>query len=197
MNAIHRRQVLTGIAVLFVTLLMQEHAARVVALLVLQPGRAVFRSTMLSLEHPFAVVRSMDCLDTPGCLIRPLECDVDAKRQVLSVGALPVADGDLLYVAVLSEILRLAKGLEQIILSDGRSQACDIDEVLLHHSDADEVLPILFFGFTLLQLLMPLVLGSFPLVLLDVGTELGNPSHVWSANEQQGQTCAKEHTLLS
>jgi hypothetical protein len=80
-----------------------------------------------------------------------------------------------LNVAVLTEKLRFSKGLEKVLLADRGSQACDIDEILLHNPDTDQVLPVLLLRLALLKLLLSLILGSPALILLNVGTELGNP----------------------
>jgi hypothetical protein len=119
----------------------------------------------------------MYCLDTPGRLLGLLESNVDAEGQILAIRALPIADRNLLDVTILSEEFRLPQSLQQVFFSDGRSQACDIDKVLLDHPNPDEVLAVFLLCFALLKFFLPLVLGSSSLVLLNVGTELCNS--VW------------------
>jgi hypothetical protein len=165
---------LPSITVLLIALLVQEHAAGVVALLVLQPCGAVLRCSVLGFEDAVAVMRPMDCLDAPCCFLRLLERNVDAKGEVLAIRAFPVADRDLLYVSILSKELRFPQSLEQVFFTDCRSQASDVDQVFLDDSDPDEVFAVLLFCLAFLKLFDPLVLGSSPLVLLDIRPELGN-----------------------
>lgn len=68
---------MAGIAVLFVALLMQEHASRVATFLILEPCRAVFCCTVLGLEISVAVLRAMDGLDAAYRFFGTLKSDVD------------------------------------------------------------------------------------------------------------------------
>lgn len=95
---------------------------------------------------------------------------------MLSVRTFPVADGDFLYVSVLTEKLGLPQCLQQLIFPDSRCQPSDVNQVFLHDPYANEILPVLLFGFAFLDFLMSLLLCSLFLVLLNIGTKFGNPA---------------------
>jgi len=135
---------------------VQKHALTVVALLVSKPGRTVFGRAKLRLEDPFAVLRAVDSLDAALCILLFLESDVDSKGLVVTILSLPIANRNLLDVAILPEKLRLSEGLEQLVLSYGRSQAGDVDEVFLDDANADEVLARVFLGIAILYLFLAL-----------------------------------------
>ncbi len=52
----HWRQVFASVTVLLITLLMQEHAARVVTFLILPPRGAVLGRTVLGFQYPVSVL---------------------------------------------------------------------------------------------------------------------------------------------
>lgn len=93
----------------------------------------------------------------------------------MPVLAFPIADGYLLDIAVLSKKLGTPECLEQLVLAYRRRQPGYVDQVFLNDSDADQVLPILLFGFAFLGFLVALLGGTSLLVLLDIRSELGNP----------------------
>ncbi|MCP5682637.1 hypothetical protein NL328_27375, partial [Klebsiella pneumoniae] len=82
MDAVHGRQVLSRIAILLVTLFVQEHASRVAAFLVLEPSRAVFGRAMLGLENPVTVLGTVDGLNATCRFFGALKRHVNAERLV-------------------------------------------------------------------------------------------------------------------
>lgn len=129
----------------------------------------------MSSQNPVAILRAIDCLNAPGSILLLLESDVNPKGLVVPVLALPIADGYLLNIAVLSEKLGTPECLEQLVLAYRRRQPGYVDQVFLNDSDADQVLPILLFGFAFLGFLVALLGGTSLLVLLNIRSELGNP----------------------
>jgi hypothetical protein len=175
MNTIHRRQVLSGVAVLFVTTFVKEHAASVSTLLMLQPGRTIFGRSQLSAQDTVAVQRPVHGSNAAVGLLGPLKGDIDAERRVLALATLAVGDGDLLDVSVLAEELGLSQRLGQLVLANRGRQAGHINQVLLNDSNADEVLSVLLLDLSLLRFFLSLLLRSLLLVLRYVGAELGFP----------------------
>lgn len=154
---------------------MEEHALPVRTWLVPQPCRAVLGRSQLCLEDTAVVDGAVDGLYATLCLLLRLERDVDTKGLVLAVGAFPVADGDLLDVAILAEEFGLSERLEKLVFAYAVRQPRDVHQVLLYDADANEVLSVLLLGLAFLCFLLPLLLCPLLLVLLDVGLELGDP----------------------
>ncbi len=105
------------------------------------------------------------------------ESNVDTERLVLTVRGFAVADRDFLDIAVLAEEFLFTQGLEQLILANCRSQASYVNKILLHNAYSDQVFAIFFLSFAFLCLLLALLGSPFFLVLLDIGTKLGNPAN--------------------
>lgn len=63
---------------------------------------------MLGFEIAVAVLRAMNGLNTSGSFIGPFEGDVDSQGLMLTIGAFPITDGDLLDIPVLAKKLWLA-----------------------------------------------------------------------------------------
>lgn len=175
MHAIERRKILPGVTVLFLAKLVQKHAVAISTWLVSQPGRAVLGRTELGLENPITVLRAVDCLYTALSILFLLKSDVDSERLVQTLLILPVRNRNLLDVAVLPEELLFAKSAQQLVLPHCWCKTCHVNEVLLDNADADEVLARIFLRFASLYLSLALYLGTFLLLLLEVGTELGLP----------------------
>lgn len=63
---------------------------------------------MLRLQHPVAVVRAVNRLDTAHSFVGSFERDVDTQRVVLAIRAFPIANRNLLNVAVLPKEFRFS-----------------------------------------------------------------------------------------
>lgn len=135
---------------------MQEHALAVGALLMSKPGRAIFRCAELGLECPIAVLGTINSLDAALSIFLLLESHIYPERLVLPVLILPVTNRNLLDVAVLPKKLRLPESLQKLVLSYGRGQSSDVDEVLLNDTDADEVLTRIFLRVAFLDFFLAL-----------------------------------------
>lgn len=154
---------------------MQEHALAVSALFMSKPGRAVLGSAQLGLESPFAILGPVDGLDAALSIFLLLESHIYSERLVLPILILPVANRNLLDVAILPKKLRLPESFQELILSYGGGQTGDVDEVLLDNANADEVLARVLFRIAFLDLLLTLEFGALLLGGLLSGLEFGLP----------------------
>lgn len=84
----------------------------VVALLVSKPGGTILGGTELGLENSFAILGAVYCLDTALGVLLFLESNIDSQGLIVAVLSLPVANRNLLNVAILPKELGLSKGLE-------------------------------------------------------------------------------------
>jgi hypothetical protein len=126
-------------------------------------------------ENSIAILRTVDGLDAAGGIFLPLKRHINAEGLRLAIRALAVANRDLLNVAVLPKELLLSQSLEQLVLAHGRRQTRHVDEVLLDDPDADQILPVVLFSLAFLHFLLSLFGRAPLLVLLYVGSELGDP----------------------
>lgn len=189
-DAVDGRQILPAVTVLLVAQLVQEHALPVRTLLVAEPSGAILGRAQLGSEHPIAVLRAIHGLDAPGGVLLLLERDVDTQRLVLAIVAFAAADRNLEDVAVLTEELGPAEGLEQLLLADSRCQTGHINQVLLNDPNANEVFAILPLGLASLRFLLALFLRTLFLVFLYIRSKLGNSRWRQQASTQPGADVA-------
>ena len=107
----------------------------------------------LSAQGPIRVLRSIDGSYTVSSILLSLVGDVDSDR-VRMRWIFGFADNNLDDLAVLPEILISSKRFQQLVFLRSRAQTCHINKVLLHHSQAGQVLSAEVIGLGFLRLFL-------------------------------------------
>ena len=125
-------------------------------------------------QDPIPILRAVNSRDACLCVFLAGEGDINTNR-LLVLSIFPgFADDDLDDLAILSEVVRPAEGVEQAVFPYGGGEAGHVYEVLLDNAQAGEVLAAEGVGLGLLGFLLA-DLGVLLGLLCDLLLVLGHP----------------------